>query len=513
MKFLNLFSLPVWLTALTVISANAETPQGTTITPVIVEAQSYHRDFRENAFENPASRFYKQDYSLSTIGFRGQHEDANDFKVAQMGKGNSFWKFEAESQYILDKNNLVWGEASYTNGKRHDVTWNETSDFELLYPYVMGDEYVGSLKYEQYYLNGGYAGRYKQWIFGATIGYRALCEFRTHDPRPNNTVADLKASIAAGLNLGKYNLALSFKAGKYKQTNDLKYFNELGAKKEYHLTGIGNEFVRFSGACNNVFYKGHNLGGSFEFIPTDREGISASLMYNYFTFDKILSNLNKLPLNKVKENEIGGEVAWMKQNSKKAFYGVKFNANYIHRDGYDNMFGDATNNVYPQIGSTLMFKNRRTNATFSGFYEQTVNGCFPIGIKPFVSYMKYTSSHAVSYNEFNTDNLLFGTSLKGSFIKKRNMFQLSLSASHRLSTTTELNIDKETECSPSLTSIMNHTAEYFDKSETNTNITLRYQFKLRPKTMSFFIEASWGHRFYLRNQHDNHYMLTTGVCL
>ena len=513
MKFKYLFYFPIGISLLTSTWVSAEDTNSLNIPSEIVKSQSYERNFKVAAFANPAAKFFQQDYSLTSLYFNGISEDASDFKIAPMGKANSFWSIKAESQLKLDKNNLVWGEASYTNGKRKDVNWNETSDFELLYPYVMGDDYVGDLKYEEYFLDGGYAGYFNNWTFGAKLCYRARCEYRQVDPRPNNVVADLKAQLAVGYTFGKYNLSLALQAGKYKQTNDLKYFNELGASKEYHLTGIGNEFVRFSGACNDVFYKGHNFGASLEFVPTTLKGFSASVLFDKFSFDKILSSLNKLALNHLYENKIQTEIAWTNQSAMNADYGVKLDFTYAKRIGNDNMFGDATGNVYPQIGTTLMFDNKKLNGRISGFYEQTINHNIPLGISPFIGYQNYTSLHTSSNNEFNCSNLFVGTGLKAAYIKGRNLFQIKIDASYRIGTSTELIVAEDEVCHASMLKMLNHTADYLKANETNTNISLRYQIKLRPKTLSYFIEASWGHRFYLNNQNDNQYIVTTGICL
>ena len=513
MKLRYLISLTILLTVLNV-NADGTAEHSSSLFPTkMVSAQSFRSDFREQVYSNSSANFFKQDYSLTSLGFLAGHEVADETRIAQLGKTESLWGFHAKSRYILSKNDLVWGEASYTNGKKEDVKWNETSDFDLLYPYVMGDEFGGDMQYEQYYLKGGYAGQVNNWIFGATLGYRARSEYRTKDPRPNNTVADLKAEISAGYNFGKYSLSLGVHAGKYKQTNELKYFNDLGASKEYHLTGLGNEFVRFSGASNNVFYKGYNFGGSINFIPVYGNGISASVMFNQFSFDKVLSDLNKLALNHLIENKIKTEIAWAGRNGATGQYGVKLDAFYARRNGNDNMFGDATNNVFPQIGATRMFENTKTGAILSGFYEQSATRNLMLGISPFAAFNRYKSLHIVSENTFDSDILTAGVFLQGAYIHKVNMFKLSVSAAYRAGIGTNMNIPQENVCHPTLYDTLHNIGRYLDSNETNTKIALRYQIKLSFKGIHFFIEASWSHRFYLNDKNSNYYTVQTGICL
>ena len=485
----------------------------TVMSDKFVVSQSVHDSFRERVYVNPAARFFNNSYSLTSIHFNGVGSNMSEHKIAQVGKGKDFWGLEAKSQYIIDNDNFVWGEASYNNGKREDVRWNETSDFSLLYPYVMADEKGGNLKYEQYYFDGGYAGRYRRWTFGAALRYRALDEFRTRDPRPNNVVADLNAKIGAGYILGKYSVNLGLYAGKYKQTNELKYFNETGAAKEYHLTGLGNEFVRFSGACNNVFYKGHNFGASFELIPVNHDGFSLSVNYNRFSFDKILSNLNKLALNELSENKLISEIAWTGSIDHKKYFGAKADVVYSERKGHDNLFGDATSNVYPKIGSILMYKSKVIQGRLSGFYECNINKHFPIAAAPYVAYGSFKSSHTESGNKFKTVSYVVGALLQGSYINGRNMLKLSLDTAYRIADDTELTVSEDGYCNDDLFRTLAHTSQYFAKNEFNTKLSLRYQLQFKKKDVSCFIETSWMHSSYIKNQNADIITLTTGINL
>lgn len=507
----NMFSLILGVTAM-VFSPEAMADD-TVMSEKIVVSQSIHDNFRDKVYTNPAARFFKNGYSLTSIHFNGAGDDMSDYKIAQVGRGNDFWGLTAKSQYVIDKNNFVWGEASYNKGRREDVKWNETSDFNLLYPYVMADGRGGDLKYEQYYFDGGYAGRFNRWTLGAALRYRALDEYRTKDPRPNNIVADLNAKLGVGYVFGRYSVDLGLYAGKYKQTNELKYFNEVGASKEYHLTGLGNEFVRFSGACNNVFYKGNNFGASIELVPVNNDGFSFSINYNRFSFDKILSNLNKLALNDLSENKLVGEAAWTGSRDGVMHYGIKADAEYSERKGHDNLFGDATSNVYPKIGSILMYESKIMHGTLSGFYEHTVNNHFPLGAAPYVSYSSFESSHTVSGNKFKTSSYIIGTLLQGSYRNGRNLLKLSMNAEYRFADNTELNVSDDGYCSEDLFNTLAHTSRYFAENELNTRLALRYQIQLKNKGVSCFIETSWAHCSYLEDQHADVITLTTGINL
>ena len=214
-----------------------------------------HVRFRQEVLASPAMRNYLHTPSISEFSVYATTEPAAAARIPQLGRGGKQFGMEASSFQQLGANSVVWGKASYQNGKKYDVTWNETSDFLLLYPYVMGDAKGGDQNYESYRLDGGYSTRHGKTCYGVDLGYRTLSEYRNRDPRPNNTVADLYAQGGIGLNIwGSYSVALTATAGKYKQTNELAFYNELGTQMVYHLTGIGNDFTRFSGQGKNCFY-------------------------------------------------------------------------------------------------------------------------------------------------------------------------------------------------------------------------------------------------------------------
>ena len=506
--FLLIISIAAMTFPLTVMADDTDKT-----TDKIIASQSVRNNFRQSVYVNPAAHYFKDDYSLTSIYFMGVKDDASEQKIAQMGSGNSFWGLNARSQFIIDTHNRVWGEASYNKGTREDVIWNETSDFALLYPYVMADAKGGDLDYEQYFFNGGYAGRHNNIVYGAALQYRALDEYRTRDPRPNNVVADLNAKIGVGVVLGRYSLNIGLYAGKYKQTNNLKYFNGLGASKEYHLTGIGNEFVRFSGASNNVFYKGNNIGASIEFVPITIDGLSVSINYNRFAFEKILSDLNKLALNELSQNKLSGEITWINTRGNNTSYGIKVDSRYSERKGWDNLFGDAVSNAYPKIGSTLMYRSKMKNYRLAGFYESKITTHLPFGISPYMSYGSFESRHTESLNKFSSDSYLLGALLHGTYIRGCNSFRLSVNTDYRIANDSKISISEDGSCNEELKHQLIHTANYFAKNELNTRIALRYQLLLKHKHLGCYIETAWQHRHYLEQHNDNIITLTAGINL
>ena len=73
--------------------------------------------------------------------------------LLQSGNGEKSIGFQADS-YIRKKNYCLWGNALYRNGRVKNLKWNETSDWELLYPYLLADSVGGDLSKEIYSFTG-----------------------------------------------------------------------------------------------------------------------------------------------------------------------------------------------------------------------------------------------------------------------------------------------------------------------------------------------------------------------
>lgn len=453
---------------------------------------------QQEEFRSPALRNLLRVPSLSDIALSATSMPAATARIPQLGSGGRDFRVDAESFQRLGKNSLVWGNASYENGRKYDVRWNESSDFLQLFPYVMADAKGGDMKYEEYRLNGGFSSRHNRILYGVEMGYRALSEYRDRDPRPNNTVADLYASAGFGLAVsGDYALAVNVDAGKYKQTNELAFFNELGAQKVFQLTGLGNDFARFSGSCNNSFFKGYSLGAGLALAPVGGYGWMASANYSFVRREKILTDLNRLPLNRLNANRISASAAF-----SMPVYGFRLKGEHVSRKGFDNLFGDPSGSTYPQIGTREEYSGTATRVLADGYWSITMPSGTTVDLEPQVQYSSFSNSHKGSGNRFDSDDLLAGFRLGIRHIFGKNMIGAKANASHRF------NIKQHTaifgSCDESLKSALLTTAEYFKKGETSFGISAEYTRRIwGNKALS--LGAEWQHGMYLAGESDNRY--------
>ena len=451
--------------------------------------------YEQATLANPALKVVSMAPSQSVVSLAGVTQPSAKERIPQLGNGGRFFQLEASSFQHLNAHSVVWGHASYTNGKKYDVVWNETSDLLRLYPYVMADSRGGDMKYEEYQLSGGYAQKHGKLYYGLALGYRALSEYRDRDPRPNNTVADLYARVGVGYGLwGDYILALAADAGKYKQTNELAYYNELGAQMEYHLTGVGTDFSRFSGQSNNVFFKGYDLGMSLDFARNNGLGWAASAGYLYTKMDKVLSDLNRLPLNRLQIHCLKGSVGF-----STAALGVRVSGKYASRQGKDNLFGDATGSIYPQIGSKKQYKGTVTEVKAEGFWNLPASSSLSFQVCPEVAFEAFTNHHATSDNRFDADNMLFCACGTATYTSGRNRYAVEAGLTRRQNLSTQVRLYRT--ASESLATTLQHVGDYFEDGETLLRLGLSCR-RTVWGNKAVAIALQWHHDMYLSTSNN-----------
>lgn len=458
---------------------------------------------QQAAWSNPASKTLCIMPYHSTIKIKFLTAPKAFHKIPQLGNGENYIHFSANTFQQISKKDVIWGKAEYKNGKKLNVIWNETSDFLKLFPYVMADDRGGDMKYEQYELYGGYAIKHKKSYIGAELGYHALSEYRDFDPRPNNNSAELKCNIGYGYNLNKnYALMGSFTLGRYKQTNTLIYLNELGAGIEYHITGLNNDFIRFSGTSNNCFFKGNSLGTSIGLVPINGKGFSINLGYNTEWIKKVLTNLNRLPINSLKNKLISSEAVYYGHNK-----GIKLYFLHNRRIGKDNIFGEPTGNLYKQIGGIKQFSSTYTKLLITGIYKTNIKKKWYIETEPSIGFTALENKHNSSKNMINANSIIFGILFNSNLKTKKGNLYTTFSIQERKCTKhnmyiNKLNYNEHIKLKP--ISYMETIYNYLSNNEQSLNIKIGYDFKiLNNKIIS--MDINFKHNMYSKKFTSNCY--------
>jgi len=465
--------------------------------PVNTRTRTYFspaENFVSQLYNNPAINYYAHTFSLSEIQIGWKQRHADKAILPQLGSEVKNVSFNAFSYMPQTPNSKVWGSAYFKKGRKGKVEWNETSDYLMVYPYVVADSIGGNMNFEEYYFAGGYAREHRRLTWGIYGNYRALIEYRKVDPRPRNIVSDLRVSMGIAIKLHQRYLAgIALHAGKYKQTNELKFFSELGSVITYNLSGLGMDYARFRRGGTSLYYDGERLGASIEILPRNKTGLSGAFGHERFSFEKIISDLNDLPLNKLKQDEMNVEIAYTSFLSGHP-WGIRTKASRQKRQGIESLIGSASTNVYEKTGEAKQLSVKRTDITLSGMYGQDKSRCLTWYISPRAGFNSFEMEYLDPARTMKVERLSGGMNFFASAGCKKSAFQFVLDGEYRKNSTADLQLTETDKEQISLSGVY---AVYDHLSTDNwtTNIELRWNYTL-PKNRGIFIKLNWQHDSY-----------------
>lgn len=361
------------LLPLTVLVAKAAN-----VDSALVEHRSLWRMVDCQARKNPAlnSSAFGSSYSELALGVDIRHQ--SEAFVLEKGKGFTLPWVGVNTWLRLSDRTAVWGTASYLTGTQRDITWNSTTDFDLLQPYVLADTLGGNTRRERYAFSGGYATRVGQWLLGAEMLFRAEQEYRDQDPRMRGVVTDLTLRFGAGRSLGNYLLGAAVEGNIYRQTNSVDFYSEEGVIPEYQLTGLGTEYSRFSGDKRSIYHDGGGAAFRLSAQPISSLGFYADVTLDEHRYHRKLADYNSMPLTDLYCEHVGATVGWRKQtDSRLALFLM---ADYTKRTGDEHVGGTSNARYFPVIACLTMYKNHLFHTAVGALYgRQKWNASARIG--------------------------------------------------------------------------------------------------------------------------------------
>ncbi len=351
---------------------------------------------REAVSDNPAAMSSKSPFSATRIGLEGEISDTGHTLPAEIGEGVMSGSVVAESYRHLGSATTVWGHARFNAGKIKDVEWNNSADYELVGPYVIGDPVGGDLTGRSYDFGGGYAGMSGRWMWGVAASYRAAIDYRGRDPRDKIIVSDLNASAGGGFRPGNSPLAvgLSGSVRVYNQNAAIEFYNPVNDIPTYAMTGLGTYYPRFSGnSGRNTAYSGVGFGLSASLFPVGsrlslpvRGGIDVSRI----RLRQYMRDFNNLELTHTSTTSVSGEYAMLMGDVNEAAcaltYGFELRGEYRVKTGTENLLGSSTGNNYPKIGERDNYRKALFNAGLTVPLEMRFSANDRAGVSAGVSF-------------------------------------------------------------------------------------------------------------------------------
>ena len=450
--------------------------------------------FADDVYANPAAQFHRYDFSLSSVSLSGEYDKESQPLYYEKGDGYDAFAFDADT-YIRRTDFVLWGDAAYSNSRLRNVCWNETSDPHLLYPYLTADSVGGDINKESYSFAGGYAGSAGRFAWGAQFSYAATIAYRGVDPRPKNVTSQLSLRVGGTYLCGDYGAGIFFEGEKYKQTNDIDFYSEMGSSKVYHLTGLAMHYVRFAGNNYESYYNGYRWKAGMELHPLSRSGWHAWGVVERFTFEKILSSLNELPMAAVTEYRGSAGAGYKLRIDTTASWGVAVKGSYVDRRGTENIFGDASGNIYQQIASTQPYRNRVAIFSLSGYYEGGIFKRFSYAIQPRVSNSMLSTSYTYPSRSMEVNHFDVAVDLYLSYVVGRSLWRLEAGSGYRKAYDCNIAITSVEGGDDVLLPVLQHTYRSLAADDWRVEASLCYAFNLKNDyTLAFCL--AWQHRRY-----------------
>lgn len=317
-----------------------------------------------------AAAYYRRGYTFTQLEGRLERQDEEEAFEPALGDGSLQGAFRVDSYLRLDSRSVAYGGAEYVNGQKDNVCWNSTSDYGLLYPYVLADSVGGDLRSEQYRFYGGYARQDGRFNYGLLASYRALHEYRQVDPRPRNITGDLQADASAGYCLNRHVAGVAAGIRIYKQEQSVDFYDPSGANtSELQFTGLGTYYARYSGTnYTSVRYRGTGWHIAFTLVPCQGDGWFLLADYDHMKTERRLSDINMSPLTALTVQTLNGGVAY-RHSARHVSWAVTAKGAYIFRQGTENVMGSGNSNGnQPLLGQNL-YNNHGGRAEVAGIVE------------------------------------------------------------------------------------------------------------------------------------------------
>ncbi len=277
-----------------------------------------------------------------------------------VGKSRHDFSINLEAHHKLSNKSYTWGRASYSNEMRKSVMWNNSSDYDLIYPYIIVDSVGGNMKTETYSFLGGYATHIGKFTLGAEADYRAAVASRHTDPRPLNIISDLKARISLRRSItSRYGLSVGLEGGKYKQHSSIKLFGDKSRIRVHHYTGLGLVHSRYKADDANVYLSGYSWATKVAFTPGDTDGWMSCFSFGKEHITKSLDeNGNLQPFELLRTTVKASVGRSFRRGALRHYYMVE--GIYAKTTGKENLYGLPSTDKYPLIGSQEPYVHKQS---------------------------------------------------------------------------------------------------------------------------------------------------------
>lgn len=347
-------------------------------------------------------------------------QQRSDDYIWQEGSGHNAFNVGISSFQEKKKNVSIWGSFRYQNIKSKAVNFNETLDYDYLYPYIMSDTVGGDLNNEHYAISGGLSKKYGHTTYGLQGFFEGKQAVRNRDPRTKSISSNFNLTLSASRAITKkYNVGVAIFGDRYFQKAEVDFNSELGRPIIYHDTGLGHYNKLFANTKDDAEYLGYNYGASLHFVPKDHNGWFALAKYTSTNIKKKIKDVafvineankhnlqaqigNKITINSSSNLEVGADLLWNKLKGLEGKFHTE-QSQLIELDK-ENLF----NSTYTKLGGYLSYQHTKPSTTWTGTLRAAYSNEKENYVSPY-SHQKFTYLNLtgeINVNQKISKNLL-----------------------------------------------------------------------------------------------------------
>lgn len=469
---------------------------------LLVEHTSLWQTVGMAARQNPALHGTAFTSSFSQLYVEADWQHQSKAFVLQKGGGHLLPAASVDTYLRLSDHTAVWGHASYMNGKQYDVTWNSTSDYDLLQPYVLADTLGGDTQRERYRFEGGYATQLGRWLLGAEMLFRADHEYRDVDPRMRGVVNELTFRIGGGYEIHDYRWSAAFEGNVYKQSNSVDFYRELGVIPEYQMTGLGTEYARFSGDKRSLHYEGGGVRLLLDADPKSGNGLYGHAELAEHRYHRMVVENYMLPLTDLYTQGAKGVFGWKCMGQR--HWAVYADVDYLKRSGDEHIIGTSATTSFPDRGVLTLYKNHRLNTSLTALYGQS-----PWHVQARLGYQSSREEYVYPERRINTAHV-YGELSGEAFLHPVRQLTLTcrVRATYAAHTSDDL-LMPFADMSPAFVQMIRHTHDMAKADYTDVSAQVRGDYQL--KNYGLFAELGGGWTGCSAGEHQMSARLSLGI--
>lgn len=390
----------------------------------IVERIDQTQQIRRGLYQLPALRPYQFKHSQTAVDLSYDYGDQELYPL-QEGAGKQGVRFFTDSyQKQTFPGYTLWGKARYTNHKDRQVVFNETSDFDLVFPYVTADSVGGDLQVEEYQFAGGFAKQSAKWTWAAELGFQANLSHRKVDPRPKNNSTAIHVGLGSSYAISsKYLLGAHVDLQSYRQRNELNFVASLGRPNIYYFNGLGAYNSLLSGISEvqgDMLYALQGIGGRLTLAPKDEQGLFLEAGITQRAGKRTLP-LSTAEANTWDDQVLNGKIGYFGESSRWRFGGLGQLALQT-RKGVESLFNNNGGNLgYVKIAEISSYRYYNFDYTLSAYIGQK-----QWSIRPYAGFQQIKEQYISPFREQAVDYLRLGA--QGQYVKPlpQGVLELSL---------------------------------------------------------------------------------------